>query len=49
MSDAATTKLSPNQPGMTPLKVIQTYTASEWEEFIREWAEGFEPRHTKIR
>lgn len=48
MTPAASVKLSPAQPGMSPWKVIQTYEPNEWEEFIREWAEGFNPPYTQV-
>jgi hypothetical protein len=37
MADAAHLKLAAAQPGLTPWKVIQTYSANEWEEFVVEW------------
>lgn len=36
------------QPALTPWKVIQTYSASEWEEFIVEWTEGFTPPYEQV-
>jgi hypothetical protein len=32
----------------SPRKLITTYNADEWEEFIEEWAEGFEPRYDQV-
>src|SRR5258708_5294332 len=48
MTDAAEEKLSPAQPGMTPMKVIRTYSAEEWEEFIAEWTEGFDSGYFQV-
>jgi hypothetical protein len=48
MSDAAQQSLSPLQPGLTPWKVIQTYSPEEWELFIIEWTEGFEPKYRQV-
>lgn len=48
MSEIADQTLPPNQPGLTPLKLIQTYSPEDWESFIGEWAEGFNPPYTQI-
>lgn len=40
--------LPPNQPSLTPVKLIQTYSADDWEAFIEEWAEGFQPPYNQI-
>lgn len=48
MSQAAEQQIPPNQPGLTPLKLIQTYSAEEWEAFIEEWAEGFSPAYDQV-
>lgn len=48
MSQAAQQILSPDQPGLTPLKLIQTYSAEDWEAFIEEWAEGFSPAYDQV-
>ncbi len=48
MSDAAKLKLAAAQPGLTPWKVIQTYSADEWEEFVVEWSEGFTPAYRQV-
>ncbi len=48
MADASNAKLDPAQQGMTPIKVIQTYSADDWEAFIEEWAEGFDPPYKQI-
>jgi hypothetical protein len=32
---------------MTPPKIISTYSDDEWEEFIREWMDGFDPPYYK--
>lgn len=33
---------------LTPLKLVRTYEPAEWEEFIAEWAEGFDPPYKQI-
>jgi hypothetical protein len=48
MSEAANQRLSPNQSGLTPLKLIQTYSPEDWEAFIEEWTEGFDPAYTQV-
>jgi len=48
MPEAAQQSLAPNQPGLTPLKLIQTYSAEDWEAFIEEWAEGFSPAYDQV-
>jgi hypothetical protein len=45
---AAHQSLSVNQPAMTPWKVIQTYSSDEWEAFIVESTEGFDPPYTQV-
>lgn len=45
---ASHTPLLPNQPGLTPLKLIQTYSPQEWEAFIEEWTEGFAPPYVQV-
>lgn len=34
--------------GLTPWKIIQTYEPEEWQEFIVEWCEGFEPAYHQV-
>ncbi|MFM9965545.1 MAG: ABC-three component system protein [Planctomycetaceae bacterium] len=34
--------------GMTPWKIIQSYDDKTWEQFIAEWAEGFDPPYQQI-
>jgi len=48
MSAPAAQPLPPDQPGLTPLKVVQTYSPEDWEAFIEEWTEGFEPPYTQV-
>jgi hypothetical protein len=48
MADAPDLPLLPNQPGLTPLKLIQTYSPEEWEAFIEEWTEGFDPAYVQV-
>ncbi len=48
MGEAAHQTLPPDQPGLTPLKLIQTYSPDDWEAFIEEWAEGFDPPYKQV-
>jgi hypothetical protein len=48
MQDASQKLLSVNQSGLTPWKMIQTYSSDEWEEFIEEWSEGFNPPYSQV-
>lgn len=48
MSSSAQPLLSPNQGGLTEEKLIQTYSADEWEAFITEWMTGFSPPYQKV-
>lgn len=48
MTQAAQTPLSPAQPGLTPWKLLQTYSSGEWEDFIVEWTEGFQPKYHQV-
>lgn len=48
MTQAAQTPLSPVQPGLTPGTLIQTYSPDEWERFIVEWTEGFQPSYHQV-
>ena len=46
MSDAGSQPVSPSQ--LTPWQVIRTYSSNEWETFIEEWTEGFDPPYAAI-
>lgn len=35
-------------PTVSPTKVIRTYSADEWQVFVEEWCEGFEPPYTQV-
>jgi len=48
MKDTASRIVTPNSPGLTPLKVVQTYTAEEWEEFIDEWVDSIHGNYTTV-
>ncbi len=48
MVDASKEKLDVAQAGLTPWKVIQTYSADEWEDFIVEWTDGFDPAYYQV-
>lgn len=48
MPDAEQTKLDVAQSGLTPWKLIQTYSPDEWEHFIVEWSEGFQPAYQQV-
>lgn len=48
MPDAGQLPLSPAQPGLTPWKIIQTYSAEDWEQFIVEWTEGFDTQYRQV-
>jgi hypothetical protein len=48
MSDATHVKLDVAQSGLTPWKLIQTYSPAEWEDFIVEWSEGFTPAYFQV-
>ena len=48
MTDAAQRKLAAAQPGLTPWKVVQTFSPDEWEEFVVEWADGFDPAYRQV-
>jgi len=41
-------RLVASQPAMTPAKVISGYSADEWEVFVDEWAEGFDPPYAQV-
>ena len=41
-------KTSVGPPSPTPAKLVTLYSASEWEEFIGEWAEGFQPAYEQV-
>ena len=43
MSTAADTKVDAAAAGFTPLKLIRLFPPTEWEDFVGEWAEGFDP------
>src|SRR5262245_9489140 len=40
--------IAPNASGLTPAQIIQTYSAEEWEIFIEEWSEGFDPPYVQV-
>jgi hypothetical protein len=40
--------ISPSASGLTPQQIIQTYSSDDWEAFIEEWAEGFDPPYAQI-
>ncbi|MBN9519243.1 hypothetical protein J0H58_12095 [bacterium] len=48
MPDPAQQPLPPDQPALTPVKLIQTYSAEDWEAFVEEWAEGFNPAYDQV-
>jgi hypothetical protein len=48
MPDPAQQPLAPDQPGLSPIKLIQTYSADDWESFVEEWAEGFSPAYDQV-
>ena len=48
MADAADINLDRAKQGLTPSKIIQTYSPDEWEEFIDEWMEGFDPPYRQV-
>ena len=48
MSDAIDTKLDETKSGLTPRKLMQTYDADEWEVFIEEWCDGFDPKYHQV-
>ena len=48
MADASEVKVSVNQAGLTPVKIIQLDSPKEWEDFISEWAEGFDEPYTQV-
>ncbi len=48
MAESTSDTLPPDQPGLTPLKFLQTFTADEWETFIEEWTAGFEPPYVQV-
>lgn len=40
--------ISPSAAGLTAQQIIQTYSHDEWEAFIEEWAEAFDPPYAQI-
>lgn len=48
MGDGSENTLAASQPGLTPIKLLQTYSSEEWEAFIAEWAEGFDPSYVQV-
>src|SRR5262245_16392368 len=45
-TDAQT--ISPERSGLTPWQILQTYDDKTWEQFIEEWATGFDPAYHQI-
>ena len=42
--------VDPIKSGLTPWKIVQLYSSDEWEDFIVEWSEGFDPPyHTVVK
>lgn len=48
MPEAASTRIDVQQAGLTPWKLIQLYSPDEWEDFIVEWTEGFDPPYHSV-
>jgi hypothetical protein len=48
MGSNSSALIQAGQSGLTPAKIIQTYSSYEWEIFISEWAEGFMPPYDKV-
>jgi hypothetical protein len=48
MSDASQVKVEVGKSGLTPRKIIRTYSPAEWEEFVSEWAEGFDIPYAQV-
>lgn len=48
MSAGTNNPLSVNQPGLRPSQILYSYEANEWEGFIEEWAEGFDPPYIQV-
>lgn len=40
--------ISPEHSGLTPWQILQTYDDKTWEQFIEEWATGFEPPYHQV-
>jgi hypothetical protein len=40
--------VSPTTGGLTPWKIIQTYSADEWEDFVVEWTDGFADQYHQV-
>jgi hypothetical protein len=48
MTTASASEPRVSPASLTPWKVIQTYDSTEWEAFIHEWAEGFDPPYAQV-
>ena len=48
MAKAADIKVDAAAAGFTPLKLIQLYSPAEWEDFVGEWAGGFDPPYFSV-
>jgi len=40
--------IAPDRSGLTPQQIVQTYSAEEWEAFIEEWTDGFDPPYEQV-
>jgi C-terminal domain 6 of the ABC-three component (ABC-3C) systems len=40
--------VSPSSSGLSPQQIVQTYSPNEWEAFIEEWSDGFDPPYTQV-
>lgn len=48
MSGVSNQNFRADQPGLTPWKLIQTYSADEWEEFVVEWTDGLRSGYRQV-
>lgn len=48
MTDATQQLLDTAKTGLTPWKLIQTYSPDEWELFVLEWMDGFDPPYKHV-
>jgi hypothetical protein len=47
-TDASQQKVDVAKAGLTPVRLIQTYSSEDWEDFILEWTEGFETAYQHV-
>jgi hypothetical protein len=47
-TDASQQNVDVAKAGLTPVRLIQTYSSEDWEDFILEWTEGFETAYQHV-